>query len=48
MMSQHCSFGVATLSYDVSRDVAAYVVAMSRHCSSALPDSTDVAAMSRN
>ena len=32
-MSQHCSSGVATLSFDVLRDVVAYVVAMSRHCS---------------
>ena len=41
-MSRHCSSGVATLSYDVLRDVAAYVVAMSWHCSSALPVLTNV------
>ena len=36
------------LSSDILRDVAAYVMAMSRHCSSALLVSTDVTAMSRH
>ena len=44
-MLRHCSSGVVTLSYDILRDVASYVMAMSRHCSSALPFSTNVTAM---
>ena len=44
-MSRHCSSGVATLSFDVLRDVTAYVVTMSRHCYSTLPISTNVEAM---
>ena len=48
LMSRHCSSGVATLSFDVLRDVTAYAVTMSRHCSTALPISSDVVAMSRH
>ena len=47
-MSRHYSFGAVTLSFDVLKDVTAYVMAMSQHCSSTLPLSTDVAAMSRH
>ena len=46
LMSRHCFFGVATLSFDVLRDVATYVVAMSRHCYSDLSISIDVVARS--
>ena len=45
-MSRHCSSSVATLSSDVLRGVPAYIVSMSRHCSSTLLISTDVTAMS--
>ena len=48
LMSRHCSSGVATLSSDVLRDDIAYVVAMSLHCSLALPISIDVTTMSRH
>ena len=48
LMSRHCCSSVATLSFVVLRDVAAYVMTMWRHCSSALPISTDVAAMLRH
>ena len=47
-MSRHYSSCVATLGSDVLRDVTAYAVAMSQHCSSTLLVSTDVAAMSRH
>ena len=46
LMSRHCSSGVVPFSFDVLRDVTAYVVMMLQHCSFALPVSTDVAAMS--
>ena len=45
-MSQHCSSDVSTLSSIVLRGVATYVVSMSRHDSSALLISIDVAIMS--